>query len=1021
MSGSVGRAVALLFPFLGALLASSTSPHAGQTTAEAPLRLDVGSSFERALSGGQQHRYELVLQAGEYVRLSLMQRGIDVEAEVKAPDGAMLSHVNDELRDGWEERVEVVAEASGTHLLFVNAAYARGSPGHYALRIVESRRASDGDRSLQEVRKLHAEYAPMLARYQSRAAQPLIERALALTEQARGPDDVQTAKIRRDLGRAFQRQREYSTALPLLERATTVFENALGTEHPATIDIWTSLSATYGALGQRPKAETIAQRALDVGEKVLSPEHPLVALCLITLANRRLEAEDQQAAEELLRRGLKIAEKTLGEMDIQTAVLLNNLATLLIDKGRLEEAAGLLGRSLAIDEALRPDDAANNAITLQNLGMIARQRKEYAKAEDYYLRALALRRQTLGPEHPDIAFNLNNLANVYRAKGDIAKSLDTHFQALTILERTAGPYSGGTILSLGNIARTYAEIGDLVHAVEFQRRVDAAIETQFALNLAIGSERQKLVFASSMADRTERTISLDVDNQFQRPDATELSALVVLQRKGRVLDAMTDAFASVRQRLESAADRQLLDQLTAATGDLARLVLSDSNRASSADRMAVIKRLEGQKERLEAELSARSAEFHAQATPVTLDAVRALIPDDAALIEFAVYRPFNPRAENNSTAYGKPRYVAYAFLPHQPPRGVDLGPAAIVDDAVEKLRQALGDPQRADVTTLSRRLDAVVMQPIRVLVGNRKRLLISPDGALNLVPFEALRDDEDRYAIERYAISYLSSGRDLLRMQVPNTSHSAPVVVANPVFGEPAADVTSGSRPHGQAPRRSVTSVDDLSGAYFAPLASTAQEAEQIKALFPEATVLARERATKSAIAALEAPRMLHIATHGFFLRDAAHKIPNPLLRAGLALSGANTASRAIGNHSKDEGILTALEASNLNLWGTKLVTLSACDTGVGEVRNGEGVYGLRRAFFLAGAETLVMSLWPVRDSVTREMMTAYYRGLQQGLGRGDALRQAQLTMLARKPRHHPFYWASFIQAGEWASLDGAR
>jgi CHAT domain-containing protein len=110
-----------------------------------------------------------------------------------------------------------------------------------------------------------------------------------------------------------------------------------------------------------------------------------------------------------------------------------------------------------------------------------------------------------------------------------------------------------------------------------------------------------------------------------------------------------------------------------------------------------------------------------------------------------------------------------------------------------------------------------------------------------------------------------------------------------------------------------------------------------------------------------------------------------------------------------------------LNLWGTKLVTLSACETGVGKVQGGEGVYGLRRAFFLAGTETLVMSLWEVSDRVTRDMMTSYYAGLHRGLGRGEALRQAELEMLKRKDRQHPFYWASFIQAGEWANLDGKR
>ena len=118
---------------------------------------------------------------------------------------------------------------------------------------------------------------------------------------------------------------------------------------------------------------------------------------------------------------------------------------------------------------------------------------------------------------------------------------------------------------------------------------------------------------------------------------------------------------------------------------------------------------------------------------------------------------------------------------------------------------------------------------------------------------------------------------------------------------------------------------------------------------------------------------------------------------------------------------MTALEAANLDLWGTKLVTLSACDTGVGVVRNGDGIYGLRRSMVLAGAETLIMSLWPVSDYVTREMMTAYYKGLKAGEGRGEALRRVQLSMLNRKSRSHPFYWASFIQAGEWADLEGRR
>ena len=137
-----------------------------------------------------------------------------------------------------------------------------------------------------------------------------------------------------------------------------------------------------------------------------------------------------------------------------------------------------------------------------------------------------------------------------------------------------------------------------------------------------------------------------------------------------------------------------------------------------------------------------------------------------------------------------------------------------------------------------------------------------------------------------------------------------------------------------------------------------------------------------------------------------------------MALANANAHDQ---NAPTDDGILTALEASGLNLWGTKLVVLSACDTGLGEVKNGEGVYGLRRAFVLGGAESVVMSLWPISDDSTRRLMAGYYKNLKAGLGRGKSLRRVQLDLLARDPKLHPFYWANFIQSGAWAELEGKR
>ena len=178
---------------------------------------------------------------------------------------------------------------------------------------------------------------------------------------------------------------------------------------------------------------------------------------------------------------------------------------------------------------------------------------------------------------------------------------------------------------------------------------------------------------------------------------------------------------------------------------------------------------------------------------MTLEAVQAAIPADAALIEFAAYRPFDPAIDSVNAAFGKLRYAAYVVHRTGPPRGVDLGDAETIDKAVEALRGALGDPTRSDVRRLSLALEDAVMRPLRGLVGDSTHLLISPDGALNLIPFEALLDDRGRYLVQRYRCTYLTSGRDLLRMQVTREAQHGPLIVANPAFGDPSAGLSAGA------------------------------------------------------------------------------------------------------------------------------------------------------------------------------------------------------------------------------------
>jgi CHAT domain-containing protein len=214
----------------------------------------------------------------------------------------------------------------------------------------------------------------------------------------------------------------------------------------------------------------------------------------------------------------------------------------------------------------------------------------------------------------------------------------------------------------------------------------------------------------------------------------------------------------------------------------------------------------------------------------------------------------------------------------------------------------------------------------------------------------------------------------------------------------------------------------DLATLKFGTLPGTAIEGETIAKLLPNSRLFTQTQATETVVKTSNNPRILHLATHGFFLKpapttqakDGSRNLPseNPLVRSGLAFSGFN-----VRQGGGDDGVLTALEITGMDLRGTQLVVLSACETGLGDVQSGEGVYGLRRAFTLAGAQSQVMSLWRVDDNATKDLMVNYYQRLSKGEGRGEALRQAQLAMLRSPNYAHPKYWSGMIPVGDWRGM----
>ncbi|WP_159396863.1 CHAT domain-containing protein [Sorangium cellulosum] len=896
-------------------------------------------------------------------------------------------------------------------------------------------------------------------------AEPLVERALAIfrTELEPSHPSIKTSLdllaglhlTKADLHLA---KGDYARAEPLVEKALAIYEEELGRTPPELATSLNNLAELYVKKGDYARAEPLHERALAIREKALGPEHRLVAASLDNLAMLHYAKGDHATAEPLLDRALAIREKALGRAHPDVAASLNNLAMLHYARDDYARAGRLYKQALAIREKALGPEHPDVAASLDNLAMLHYAQGDYAPAASLLDGALAIREKALGPEHPDVATSLSNLALLHRARGDTTRAAPLFDRALAIREEALGPEHPHVAASLQNIAILRQAQGDTAEATRRMTLALAIEDRRAAVLLTTGADEQKRAHMAALRRSTEAAVSLHVHFAPDDEAARRLALTAVVRRKGRVLDAMAYGLAALRRRL-SAEDRALLDALSRVSAELSALTWRgpEEPRADEAspaparieDHRAHLARLEESRRQLEAEVSRRSPEVRAELSPIDLAKVQAAVPEGAALVELFRYHPLNPGSTSLKTQWSKPRYAAYVLLRDGEITWAELGEAERIEGAVHELRSALARPA-SDPRPPARALDALVMQPIRRLLGPTRRVLLSPDGALNLVPFGALVDEDDRYLVERYAFTYLPSGRDLVRLRASAPSRQGAVVLAAPdydgplVSSLPSATVDPPSttrldlaRLYGARSAEADPSSEATGVVRFRPLASAVQEGRAVGEQLGAAKVLLGAEATEAAVKALHGPRVLHIVTHGFFLPDqkrlhapppptpldfgsrgsglrggALPPIEDPLLRSGLAFAGANRRSSG-----SDDGILTALEASQLDLNGTQLVVLAACETGVGETHSGDGVHGLRRALVMAGAETQVMSLWNVRDDATLELMQAYYQRLLAGGGRGEALRQAQLAMLASPERAHPFYWASFIVSGNDAAL----
>nr|WP_253852102.1 tetratricopeptide repeat protein [Microcystis aeruginosa] len=828
-------------------------------------------------------------------------------------------------------------------------------------------------------------------------AEPLFKQALAIRKQQLGDNHPDTATSLNNLAALYTVQARYSEAEPLYKEALAIIKQQLGDNHPLTVAILNNLAELYRVQGRYSEAEPLYNRSLAIIKQQLGDNHPDTATSLNNLALLYLFQGRYSEAEPLYKEALAISKQQLGDKHPDTATSLNNLAALYKSQGRYSEAEPLYQQALAIRKQQLGDNHPDTAISLNNLAGLYESQGRYSEAEPLYHRSLAIKKQQSGDNHPSTATSLNNLAALYKSQGRYSEAEPLFKQALAIHKQQLGDNHPLTAASLNNLAVFYQSQDDIPQAINYLSQGLAVQEYNLSENLKMGDDKQKQDYMAKVLGTTNSVISLNLQAVPNNPEATRLALKTILERKGRILDVSTNSLQILRQRTDDLESQQLLTQLIEVRTQLSNLTFKKPEDIKNPEiyRQQLNEVTEKAKE-IEGKIGVRSAEFRNLSQPITLEGIQKLIPADAALVEIVRYQPYNPKNDS----FGIPRYAVYILYPNGDIKAKDLGEAKPIEDKLIYFRDNLADAETPipQLKESARQLDETLMQPIRQLLGNTKTILLSPDAALNLIPFEALVDENNQYLVENYHITYLTSGRDLLRLKDKFASQQSPLIVADPFYGKAGEKV---------ALTRSI----DLSEFTFPGLPGTEQEAKAIENLLPQATVLTGYKATENAVKQVKKPNILHIATHGFF-KPESNVLENPLLRSGLVLAGVK-----IGQSAGDDGVLTALETTNLNLVGTKLVVLSACDTGKGDIKIGQGVYGLRRALVIAGSESQLISLWKVSDDATKDLMVAYYGRLQKGEGRSEALRQIQLGMLKGEKQKHPFYWASFIPSGDATSM----
>ncbi len=892
---------------------------------------------------------------------------------------------------------------------------------------------------------------------------------VAHAQEQKSDDYVQavTADLQQKIGKAPQPQEivddlsnrvneayqkgDYQTGQTIAEQAYQFAERQLGPQHPLTLDSINNLALLYRAQGHFGEAEPLYKRSLAGYERVRGPEHPDTLNCVNNLANLYHAQGRYGEAEPLLLRTLAGYEKIFGLEDPETLHVVNSLASLYQDQERYGEAEPLYKRSLAGYERVRGPEHPDTLIVANNLAGLYQIQGHYWLAELLYRRVLLAREKTLGPEHPKILLSISNLALLYKLQGRYEIAEPLYQRVLTTREKILGSEHPETLGSLINLAALYHAQGRYGEAEPLYQRALTGYEKVLgpehpdtlaaylnyvallinlkqpkrALQLLERMEPRLLEFAALQLRHTQqewvRRLFLTSQSNFQdvvltlalsqpEPDYLDLAAKVMLRWKQ--IQGEEEAFLArlVRRRSEKDAEiRELARQIAGLRRDLSHLAHRPEPDADLQRNQ--LNELEAKEIRL-AQIS-REFNRHLQVRSANVDDVRHYLPrEGGALLELRQYHPADFKTGKRS----EPHWAAL-LLPTAGELSLhDLGPVAETQDLVQKLRATHA---RADAAALYNHLFGTLDEKLK----GYDSLYIAPDGALSLLSFAELVTPDGQYWVQRQTLRQVATGRHLIAGYDRDLDKPKGLLALGGVnydgFGAAKEPTPQKPKPTDRNLTVALRAVSTEIG-QFKALDQTGNEAKEVANAYwsywniPPQVWLDQDASEYRLKTLATPPRVLHLATHGFYLSENSGIVDRPMVLSGLALAGANQGLQGKAGPNGEDGILYALEVQDLNLEDTELVTLSACDTGKGTLDYSEGVYGLVRAFHTAGARNVLMSLWPLGDRSAREFMARFYRNWLNGPKPKDlavALRDTQLSFIQdeNEQLHDPHVWAPFV------------